>query len=138
MREKHFHKRKKKLNIMLVAGLLILAPFCALFSGILGRGKKEGSVYLKIMIGDEVVLREYVSELDLPFTYTLTTPKGGENCFLLDYDTTGLSGDEPGLVLSCIFSNCPDKLCVKTGKVNVCALPIICLPHRIVAILERD
>jgi len=33
-------------------------------------------------------------------------------------------------------ADCPDKTCVRQGWVSGAAMPIVCLPHRVVIILE--
>lgn len=36
-----------------------------------------------------------------------------------------------------LAADCPDKLCVRQGTIQDCALPIVCLPHRLVIQIEE-
>ena len=40
--------------------------------------------------------------------------------------------------ISVIDADCPDLVCVKTGKIHTAAAPICCLPHRLVIKIENE
>lgn len=66
---------------------------------------------------------------ELVGVYSLAEPKE----IVIDQHNTVRIQDKKVLMLS---SDCPDKRCVKQGKTD--AIPIICLPNRVVIEVKRD
>lgn len=120
--------------------------------------KKADSLSLVISVDGEVVFDRSLNDISLPFRYTVQGKDGGENVFLisrtegtlnddvLDYSggdsihginggdvsqNQDNAGDEIGV--SCIYSDCPEQICVNTGVVTQPDTPIVCLPHRVIA-----
>lgn len=48
-----------------------------------------------------------------------------------------MTGDQ-AVGLSCVYSNCPEQICVNTGTVTLADTPIVCLPHKVVARLTEN
>lgn len=52
-----------------------------------------------------------------------------EDSKTIDLGTNKILAEPDGV--SVISANCPDKLCVRRGKIHSSSLPIICLPNRV-------
>lgn len=93
--------------------------------------------------GENIFLLEFVSD-------SVSDSKGGglmkeesqDSQDLLDESavshTPSIEDDESGakvVGISCIYSDCPEQICVHTGTVTRADTPIVCLPHRVIATL---
>ncbi len=115
---------KKRNDIIMIAVLLIAAALLLLFRG--GAQKKD-SAEIVITRDDEVIFREQSADLVLPYTLRVEGIHGGHNIFIIDEDEDGTVG------IRCQEADCPDKICVNTGRVTLPDQPVVCLPHRISA-----
>ena len=67
-----------------------------------------------------------IQEIDLdkvtnPYTFTITDSSGGSNTIRVEHGRI------------CILSaDCPDQVCVHRGWLSDSAVPIVCIPHRLV------
>ena len=75
----------------------------------------NGEIYKKINLDD--VKESYTIELD--------NGSGGHNTVLVEHD--GISMQD---------ADCPDKICVKTGKIKNSFSSAVCLPNRVTLRLE--
>lgn len=100
--------------------LLLAAAVCAVF--IIKRAEPESSAekYAEIISGGKVIETVDLSKDAAPRDITVTAPDGGMNTV----------HTEDGSV-SVTDADCPDKLCVKQGRIINDIYPIICLPHKL-------
>ena len=106
----------KQVKIALAALLLAAAGCCAAL--LLPRGQ-EGTVAV-ITHDGEVVEKIDLSKLTAPLTITVEGEDGLHNTIVA----------QPGCI--CVQSaNCPDQVCVEQGWIRDSALPIVCLPNKL-------
>lgn len=107
----------KSVKIYLVIFAAILA------AGIIGSfivTQKSKSNIVEIVRDGEILYRLDLSKYSNAETLTINYGDG-ENIILIENGEICVS-----------HADCPDKTCVKTGKLNSAALPIVCLPHHLV------
>lgn len=110
-------KKKPVLDLLLIGGLLLLALVCyLLFAG----GKSEGSVAVVCVNGVET--GRY--PLDQNGRYPLN---GGSNILIIEDGAAWLED-----------ADCPDKLCVRQGKVHLDGQVITCLPNKLTITICAD
>lgn len=143
--------KQKKNDIILITALLLLAAVLCVFIFLRMSTYHEGESYsLRISIDGEIVFEDDVKDLTLPFYYKVETEDGGENIFRLSYvsldNVESKTGDldetllytEDNIGLSCVYANCPEQICVNTGIVSLPDTPIVCLPHKVIALLSLN
>ena len=108
-------KRKKKYDFYLIVGLLVLAGLLLLF---LYQGQEEGGVAVVRVDGNEVA--RYPLTVDGEFALN-----GGSNILIIEAGDAFLRD-----------ANCPDKLCVRQGKIHYTGQVITCLPNRLTVTIE--
>ena len=101
-------KLSNKMLIPCVAFIFVLLCAAAFL------GSKKGSTVV-VRRGSEVVETIDLSKVTEPYTIDLGTNK-------IHVDRSGVRMES---------ASCPDKLCVKQGKLNEGAGAIVCLPNRI-------
>ena len=111
---------KIKRDIFLIAAFLCVALIIYAF------------LYLSSYEGDIVIVKvdgTVVKELPLNQDDEFTVPgyHGGINSIIIRNGSV-LASD----------ADCPDKLCVKTGKINRAGETIVCLPHRVVVEIKSN
>lgn len=99
--------------VLLLMGAGIWGCFCV--------SRSRAGTWAVVYQDNAEVQRIDLSEVKEPYTITLTGEDGRENCILV----------EPGGI-SMQSAECPDKICVRTGKIHASGKPIVCLPNRIV------
>ena len=66
-----------------------------------------------------------LSAVTEPYSFTVTDSDGHENKVTV----------EPGRI--CVSeASCPDQICVRQGKLTGGGIPIVCMPHRLVILVE--
>jgi hypothetical protein len=113
--EKKHKFRIKKSDIYLVAGLLIAAFVFWLVLGFFV--KKQGQTVV-VKVDGAVV---YELPLQKNTSVTVEGYQGGENVIVIENGAVSMTD-----------ADCPDKLCVHTGKKTRTGETIVCLPHRVV------
>lgn len=110
-------KKKPVLDLLLIGGLLLLALVCyLLFAG----GKGEGNV--AVVCANGVETGRY--PLDQNGRYPLN---GGSNILIIEDGAAWLED-----------ADCPDKLCVRQGKVHLDGQVITCLPNKLTVTICAD
>ena len=110
------NKVRLKRDIILVLSMVIIAA--AAFLIINFAVKKDGS-YAVIKVDGKVI-----KTLDLnsgETTIEVNGYQGGVNKVVINYGKVSMTE-----------ADCPDELCVKTGKISRVGETIVCLPHRVV------
>ncbi len=129
--------RKLRNDLILIAVLLAAAALWFIFaSGRLSRESLFGNGLpsdesVVITVDDEEVYSENLSRLTLPVSVDIKGYNGGKNVFIINKNAEG------NVELYCVEADCPDKICVETGRISVPDQPIVCLPHRVTARIVR-
>ena len=111
---------KIKRDIFLIAAFLCVALIIYAF---LYLSSSEGDIV--IVKVDGTVVKELPLNQDDEFT--VSGFQGGINSIIIRNGSV-LASD----------ADCPDKLCVKTGKINRAGETIVCLPHRVVVEIKSN
>lgn len=106
---------KKRNDLLLIGGLLLLAALVWL---LVRPGEAGGWVVVTV---DGVETARYSLDLD-------RTVEIGER----QYNILCISGGKASI----IEANCGDHTCVRTGAISRAGETIVCLPHRLVVIIE--
>ena len=83
---------------------------------------KHDSAQISVRV-DGVCVKTY--SLEDTVTYTIVG-KGGNNVLHIDNEAAWLSE-----------ADCPDQICVNTGKIKYAGQSIICLPHKVVVEIKE-
>lgn len=108
-------KIRLKRDIILVLVMLAVAMMALL---IINYGVKKKGTYAVVKVDGQEL---YKLELDKDTTIDVAGYQGGLN--RIEVKTGKVSMTE---------ADCPDELCVKTGKISRTGETIVCLPHRVV------
>lgn len=103
-------------QLVLLLAAIVLVSALALLLG--GRLQPTGRV-AEIVLDGEVIARIDLDAVREAYPYPVHTP-WGENILLIEPDGVRVQS-----------ADCPDKLCVKRGKISDGLLPLVCLPHRL-------
>ena len=110
-------KRKPVFDLLLIGGLLLLALVCyLLFAG----GRSEGNVALVCVNGVETERYPLFQNGRYPLN-------GGSNILIIENGFAWLED-----------ADCPDKLCVRQGKVHLDGQVITCLPNKLTVTICAD
>lgn len=108
-------KIRLKRDIILVLVMLVAAMMALL---IINYGVKKKGTYAVVKVDGQEL---YKLELDKDTTIDVAGYQGGLN--RIEVKAGKVSMTE---------ADCPDELCVKTGKISRTGETIVCLPHRVV------
>lgn len=98
-----------------VAAMLIMRPSDR------GNPKKAPAEnYVEIVQDNEILYRINLSQ-EADSTFRVEYPGGGWNDITIENKQIFISD-----------ADCPDKTCIKTGKLRSEHIPIVCLPHKLV------
>ena len=110
-------KRKPVFDLILIGGLLLLALVCyLLFAG----GKSDGNVAVVCVNGVETERYPLYQNGRYPLN-------GGSNILIIEDGFAWLED-----------ADCPDKLCVRQGKVHLDGQVITCLPNKLTVTICAD
>lgn len=105
----------------------VLIIICAVI-GILGLGFHYGvqrqGAYVTVSVDGEVIKTLSLSENQ---SYEILGYDGGVNYLVIEDGYAYLSD-----------ADCPDQICVKTGKISKVGETIVCLPHRVVCEVLKE
>lgn len=108
---------KKRLDIWLIAGVLLLAACLWLF---LLFTREEGA-FVVVETEDGETMRY---SLEKPLTMEVSSPRG-RNLLVIENGTAKISE-----------ADCPDRLCVYQKAIQYQGESIICLPHKVTVRIE--
>lgn len=115
---------KNKFFIIIFAVLAIISVF------IIFTASKQNSPIKKtaeIVQNGKVIETIDLNEVDNPYDINVDDGAGGFNTVHIEKDEISISD-----------ANCPDKLCVKQGKIKNSVYPIVCLPHKLVVKIKTE
>ena len=105
---------------MLIAGVLLVSVAASLL--LRQTQASTAVIYLDGILVERIVL----SEVTVPYSFTVHASDG-----------INVISVERGRI--CVSeADCPDKSCVRQGWVSGGAVPIVCLPHRLVIRLDNS
>lgn len=88
------------------------------------KSRGSGGAYAKVYLDGELVRSIDLNAVALPYEFTVESSRG-YNRVLAEHGR-----------ISVIEADCPDHLCIKQGAIENDAIPIVCLPHRLVIRIE--
>lgn len=109
----------KGVKICLAAAVLIFAA--AAVTALLLR-RPSDSTWVEITQNGKVLYTFDLADYDAEQTIRIEAPDGGYNIVEIGEDGT----------IRISEADCPDKTCIKTGKLKSEGVPIVCLPHKLV------
>ncbi len=109
----------KQKNLIWTVGFLLLFGVCLMVW--VWQSGNGGRTAVIMQNGIEL----YRFALDQQRTVTIQEENGGENVVIISPEGVCISE-----------ANCPDGLCVKQGTVTRPGIPIVCLPNRLVVVIE--
>lgn len=145
-------KRHRHDLILMVSVLLLCALFFLVQRLYMGGQPQAEELYAVISLDGDVIFRCRLSEFqssrdeeelreasEIYDEELLSFSKEGvEVRTPIGYNIISCSQDEEGSQgIYCIAADCPDKVCMDTGLIVSETEPIVCLPHRLIARLER-
>ena len=111
---------KRKNDIKLILALLAVALVCLIF---IQFTKQDGGQAVVTVDGEEIASYS----LSKNASYEINGVDGGKNTLVIEEGQAYMSE-----------ADCPDELCVKTGKVQYDGETIVCLPHKVVVTIKSD
>lgn len=119
------NRQPQKAAILIAAVLLLLA---AISLAVLLFPKQPAQGYIADIYQNGSLLASIaLNEVEEPYTFTVTGEDGCTNEISVRPGSIGITA-----------ADCPDKLCVQQGFISNAALPITCLPNRVVICLRPD
>lgn len=106
---------KYKKDIILIAAFVIIAVIAFV---VINHFVKKDGAFVQIKVDGQVVNTIPVNQNE---TLTIEGYQGGSN--IVTIENGGVTMTD---------ADCPDKLCVKTGRISKTGETIVCLPHRVV------
>lgn len=122
------HKSKPgKLIPGLMFLMILLSALCSLIGILSGKkGATESRYYADIYSGGKLLESIPLWQVSAPYTIQITGENSGTNKLLIS----------PGEI-SVTDATCPDQICIHQGPLSDSALPIVCLPNRLVVQLRK-
>ena len=102
-------------DIILIAAFVIIAVIAFV---VINHFVKKDGAFVQIKVDGQVVNTIPVNQNE---TLTIEGYQGGSN--IVTIENGGVTMTD---------ADCPDKLCVKTGRISKTGETIVCLPHRVV------
>lgn len=113
---------KNRLFIIIFAIILVFSIAVICFTN---RFSSDGTT-AEIVQNGNVIKTIKIDNITEPQEFTIESPGGGTNTIHVENGA-----------ISIIDADCPDKLCVKTGKITNETYPIVCLPHKLVVRITK-
>ena len=107
--------------VILIAGLLVISGvFAALVAG------QTFGTMVNIYLDGKCIRSIDLSQADSSYEFTVDGPAGSNTIQV-----------EPGRI--CVSrADCPDQICVRQGWISTSAMPVVCLPNRLVIQIEEQ
>lgn len=106
--------KSNKVLIIAVLGLLVL---CIAAIALIYAGADRGTQVIISQDGHEIYRLDLHEDREL----RIDAPEGG-------YNLVSIKGGQ----VSVTEADCPDQICVQQGEISDDAVPIVCLPHKLV------
>ena len=115
--------RKALIIICCVIALCALSVFLIVFH----RNPDKSSYTAYIYSDGELQTTIDLSQITETQDITFSDGSGGYNITRVSYGK-----------IEVIEANCPDKVCIHMGAIHSSAVPIVCLPHKLVIVLKEN
>ena len=115
--------RKALILICCVIALCALSVFLIVFHKKPDKTSYTAYIYSDGKLQTTIDLSRITETQDITFS----AGAGGYNIIRVSYGR-----------ISVIEANCPDKVCVHMGTIHSSAMPIVCLPHKLVIVLKEN
>jgi len=112
--------RSSRFWLVVFAGLILFGTISMFFMG-----STAGGSTAIITQNNEEIERIDLSKVKEPYTIRIDNPNGGYNIVLVEKGKISVSE-----------ASCPDKICMNTGKITNSLKPIVCLPNKVMVIIE--
>ncbi len=109
---------KNRVFIITFAVIIILAAAIIYF---INNFSSNNSVIAEIVRDGTIVKTVNLNAVTEPQDIIITSEDGGTNTVHIEHNAISISE-----------ADCPDKLCVKQGRIQNEVYPIVCLPHKLV------
>ena len=116
-------KNKNIIFAVIFAAVITVCTAAVIFLNNADTGAKHAYIYMD----GELYRTIELPHTDESYTVDVEITGGGHNTVLVEQDGVSMQS-----------ADCPDKLCVKRGKIRNGAYPIVCLPHRVVITMEGE
>ena len=107
--------------VILIAGLLVISGV----SAALVAGQTSGTM-VNIYLDGKCIRSIDLSLADSSYEFTVDGPAGSNTIQV-----------EPGRI-RVSRADCPDQICVRQGWISTSAMPVVCLPNRLVIQIEEQ
>jgi len=114
--------RSSRFWLVVFAALILFSTLSMFFM----RSKSGGSTAV-IIQNNEEIYRIDLSKVKDPYTIRIDKPEGGYNIVHVEKGKICVSE-----------ASCPDKICVNTGKISDSLKPIVCLPNKLMVLIENE
>lgn len=115
----------KKLDIIIIVGLLILSFVPSLVLGLRNNQEYTGT-YAEISVAGDVVDKIYFKELEVEQNIPIKTSYG-ENTIHVSKD---------GIYM--VEADCPDEVCLRDGMITKVGQSLVCLPHKLIIEIKGE
>lgn len=113
---------KNRLFIIIFAVILIFSAAIIYFINRVSSGGTTAEIVQNGIVTETINLSDITEAHD----FVVESPGGGTNTVHAENGAISITD-----------ANCPDKLCVKTGKITNETYPIVCLPHKLVVRITK-
>lgn len=105
------------LALVCIASIFLIIKYSVPENGPTAEVYQNGNLIASIALND----------VDASYTFTVRAEDGGSNVIEVRQGAIGI-----------ITADCPDRICVQQGFISNSALPITCLPHRLVIQIRKE
>ena len=146
--------RRRRHDLILIVSVVVVCALLFLLRVYSSEGRaEEQELYAVISLDGETIFRCRLSELGLASDEEMLkasseiyedelisfSKEGVEVRTSLGYNIISYThGEEGDAGIYCSGADCPDRVCMDTGLITGDTEPIVCLPHRLIARLERQ
>ena len=107
--------------VILIAGLLVVSGVFAVLVA-----RQTSGTMVNIYLDGKCIRSIDLSQADSSYEFTVDGPAGSNTIQV-----------EPGRI--CVSrADCPDQICVHQGWISTSVIPIVCLPNRLVILIEEQ
>lgn len=118
----------KHIRVIIIAAILVaILAVCTAILLVRKGSDAGGATYAHIYLDGAKVRDIRLDTLRAPLTFTVRAADGGFNTVRATADGIEVTD-----------ADCPDRICVETGRSNSEAKPIICAPHGLVIEVSED
>ncbi len=115
----------------IIAGILLLLTLISILWILISQGRSpdvsKAALTVRIWQDGAVVQEIPLRDVKEPMDITFSTRNGGYNIVHITPEGA-----------SVVAASCPDHICVKAGAIHNSALPIVCLPNKLIVTIAEE